>query len=103
MPPMRRVARHAFTILAAISLMLCAGVCVLWVRGQFRYDQFSVPKSLSPNYWIWGELRDHGIVWHVQELSSSVDPIRGYWSTFETTQPLAASNDLARWTLLGFA
>jgi hypothetical protein len=30
---MRRLARHVFTILAALSLLLCVAACVLWVRS----------------------------------------------------------------------
>ena len=30
---MRRLARHAFTALSALSLLLCVAVCVLWVRS----------------------------------------------------------------------
>jgi hypothetical protein len=29
---MRRLARHLFTLCTAVSLLLCVGVCVLWVR-----------------------------------------------------------------------
>src|SRR5688572_13363147 len=30
MKPMRRLARHVFTLLSALSLLLCVAVCVLW-------------------------------------------------------------------------
>jgi hypothetical protein len=32
------VARRLFTFCSALSLVLCAGVCVLWARSQFRAD-----------------------------------------------------------------
>jgi hypothetical protein len=35
---MRRVARHLFTILSALSLLLCVATCVLWVRSYFATD-----------------------------------------------------------------
>jgi hypothetical protein len=38
---MRRVARHVFTILSALSLLLCVATCVLWVRSYWRCDQLS--------------------------------------------------------------
>jgi hypothetical protein len=38
MPPMRRLARHAFTALAALSLLLCVAVCGLWVRSYYVSD-----------------------------------------------------------------
>jgi hypothetical protein len=30
---MRRLARHAFTVLSTLSLLLCVAACVLWVRS----------------------------------------------------------------------
>ena len=38
MPQMRRVLRHVFTILSAISLLLCVTTCVLWVRSYWWCD-----------------------------------------------------------------
>jgi hypothetical protein len=35
---MRRLARHLFTLCAAVSLVLCVAVCVLWVRSYQRAD-----------------------------------------------------------------
>src|SRR4051812_23586819 len=32
---MRRALRHLFTILSAISLLLCVATCVLWVRSYW--------------------------------------------------------------------
>jgi hypothetical protein len=37
--------RQLFTLAAAVSAVLCVGVCVLWVRG------YKVPDSLS---WVRG-------------------------------------------------
>jgi hypothetical protein len=36
---MRRLARHLFTLWSSISLLLCVGVCALWVRGRSGYDE----------------------------------------------------------------
>jgi len=33
--------RHAFTILAALSLLLCMAMCVLWIRSYFVADSFA--------------------------------------------------------------
>ena len=41
MLPMRHVARHAFTALAALSLLLCLAACVLWVRSYWAGDRVS--------------------------------------------------------------
>jgi hypothetical protein len=38
MASMRRLARHLFTVLSALSLLLCVAVCVLWVRSQWTVD-----------------------------------------------------------------
>ena len=34
----RPLARHAFTALSLLSLLLCVGVCVLWVRSYWVKD-----------------------------------------------------------------
>jgi 4-amino-4-deoxy-L-arabinose transferase-like glycosyltransferase len=36
--PMRRLARHALTAIAALSLLLCVAVCVLWARSIVTLD-----------------------------------------------------------------
>jgi hypothetical protein len=38
-PPMRRLARHAFTALSALTLLLCMAVCVLRVRSHSWSDR----------------------------------------------------------------
>jgi hypothetical protein len=40
---MRRLTRYLFTLCAAVSLLLCVAVCVLWVRSSWSADQL----------WIW--------------------------------------------------
>src|SRR5688572_20656000 len=37
---MRRLVRHLFTFVSALSLVLWVGVCVLWVRSYWVSDQF---------------------------------------------------------------
>lgn len=56
MPPMRRFARHLLTICAALSLLLCVAVCVLWARGRsgsdmaaWRYDRYLPDGSAASN------------------------------------------------------
>ena len=36
---MRAVKRRLFTLASAVSLVLCAAVCVLWVRSYWRADR----------------------------------------------------------------
>jgi hypothetical protein len=38
---MRRFARHLFTLCSAISLLVCAAVCALWVRSYRQTDSLS--------------------------------------------------------------
>jgi hypothetical protein len=45
---MRRLARHAFTALSALSLLLCVAVCVLWVRSHVVVDDL-LWRSLRPD------------------------------------------------------
>jgi hypothetical protein len=37
-PPVRRLARHLFTLCTALSLLLGVAVCVLWVRSVDRLE-----------------------------------------------------------------
>src|SRR5438067_11811333 len=41
-PSMRR---RLFTVLSALSLLLCAATCVLWVRSYFREDGAYVDRG----------------------------------------------------------
>jgi hypothetical protein len=34
----RKITRHAFTIVAALSLLVCVAIVALWVRSHFVYD-----------------------------------------------------------------
>lgn len=40
--------RRLFTILSALSLLLCVGVVVLWVRSYWREDRISVAYGAGP-------------------------------------------------------
>jgi len=58
--PMRRLARHVFTIIAALSLLLCVAVCVLWVRSYrpvldyivWRGDTTLMAQSKGGRLWL---------------------------------------------------
>ena len=43
---MRRLARHAFTVLSALSLLLCVAACVLWVRSHRVEDSVKCVKPV---------------------------------------------------------
>jgi hypothetical protein len=53
---MRRLARHLLTAFAALSLLLCICVAVLWVRGQsgadrahWKYNRWQSDRSVASN------------------------------------------------------
>jgi len=49
---MRRLARHLFTLCSAASLLLCAAVCVLWVRSYFATEWLTYQKT-EPSHRFW--------------------------------------------------
>jgi hypothetical protein len=55
---MRRFARHLFTLYAAVSLVLCVAVCVLWGRSLatadvIGYSQRCTEEDPRSDYWIY--------------------------------------------------
>jgi hypothetical protein len=53
------VKRRLFTLLAAISLLLCAAMGVLWVRSCFQYDEIYLPGFVSSLSWRGGVVFDY--------------------------------------------
>ena len=47
---MRRLGRHLFTLCSAVSLVLCVGVCVLWVRS-YPTRWSAAHGSVPGRYW----------------------------------------------------
>jgi hypothetical protein len=45
---MRRILRHLFTFFAILSLVLCVGVVVAWVRSYHSYDLFHLQHIRHP-------------------------------------------------------
>ena len=43
---MRRFARRLFTVLSALSLLLCAAVCVLWVRSHHALEELTYSSAV---------------------------------------------------------
>jgi hypothetical protein len=41
----RRIPRHLFTIVSALSLLLCVAACGLWVRSYWRIDVVRLPDG----------------------------------------------------------
>src|SRR5687768_12876884 len=58
----RRLLRFAFTALSALSLLLCVGVCVLWVRSYWVSD-----------YVIWSRFLRH---------EKQLTPVDVYWQGY---------------------
>ena len=52
---MRRLARHAFTVLSLLSLLLCVAVGVLWVRSYWVADQVIhwTPSGVPVSHTLW--------------------------------------------------
>jgi hypothetical protein len=44
----RRLARHLFTFVSVLSLLLFVAVCVLWLRSDVRYDQLGYTWVSKP-------------------------------------------------------
>ena len=49
----RRVLRHAFTILSALSLLLCVAVCVLWGATYNAGRAYTHGSMLDPGPGVW--------------------------------------------------
>jgi hypothetical protein len=64
---MKRLARQLFTLCAALSLLLCVTVCVLWVRGAHHLDLAGVNYARSPR-----TDRHHGIYFEVRSYSGTL-------------------------------
>jgi hypothetical protein len=56
---MRRLARHLFTFCSAVSLLLCVGMCVLWVRSYWRTDIAFVYRRYHDSWPIIHAPQDH--------------------------------------------
>jgi hypothetical protein len=72
---MRRLAQHLFAICSAASLLLCVGVCVLWVRSYW------VVRSLYVTVW-----RSDSAV-HVASASEQSGTLQLGWTRFVTSPP----------------
>jgi hypothetical protein len=73
MPPVRS---RLFTLCSAVSLLLCAAVCVLWIRS----------------YWVGEAVYREGPAYRLAVLSS-----KGQCSAFRMTYPKSADNGPPRW------
>jgi hypothetical protein len=86
---MRRVARRLFTLLSALSLLLCVTTAVLWGRGYFMQDDFgfSVPMRVtaalkcdvfhrSGNIWFAARL----LTWHNVAPTAEDHAARTWWT-----------------------
>ena len=48
---MRRLARHLFTLCAAVSLVPCVAVCVLWARSNVNRDAWR-SRARDVHWWV---------------------------------------------------
>jgi hypothetical protein len=72
---MRRVARHLFTLLSALSLLLCVATCVLWVRSIGGGDVFGVPIGSTTVLTL---VSNRGAL-HLKRLTETETPFSGLW------------------------
>ena len=60
---MRHAVRHFFTILSALSLLLCVATCVLWVRGHYYEDRWMRRWKSEDSYHQWLAASFKGLVY----------------------------------------
>ncbi len=88
---MRRFSRHLFTILAALSLLLCIATCVLLVRSYWRTDRLvrfnahRETESVFDREWVWTFISNRGVLVLLRSVNSgffinSVSPDGVSWS-----------------------
>jgi hypothetical protein len=62
----KRLAHHLFTLFAAVSLLLCIAVCVLWVRSYSMYTFDSYASNLPGKghvvHWEFNVTLDRGTI-----------------------------------------
>ena len=106
MPPVRR---RLFTLASALSLLLCAVVCVLWVRSYWRQDyvgydlrgeQNGIDRIVWSSNWGW--------MWVVRcrddTLLSSLPTHDFYWDSAKALRSLVESQGFAvdwEWQVTG--
>ena len=72
---MRRALRHLFTILSALSLLLCVANCVLWARSIRGGDVFGVPIGSATVLTL---VSQRGAL-HLKSLTETETPFSGVW------------------------
>ncbi|MDB5329265.1 MAG: hypothetical protein JWP03_416, partial [Phycisphaerales bacterium] len=84
-----RVLRRLFTLLSWVSLVLCAGTCMLWVRSYWRGDQTYVYRG-------WYESQR----WDARTLEwwSGSGGFNVHWSSAHTMQENVEWGDFSRLT-----
>ena len=82
---MRRLARWLFTLCAAVSLLLCVAVCVLWVRSYYACDAvwMESPSRIVSIQSSLGKAGFYGVASTVADLAEPGPPVVK-WQSFET-------------------
>src|SRR5688500_13777529 len=89
--PMRRLARHLFTLCAAVSLLLCVAVLVAWARSGGATHEFVAARA-GASLWVFASTTD-GVVfkrvwpWPYDELGRRPAGVRGTLSSEESFSP----------------
>jgi hypothetical protein len=108
---MRRLAHHLFTLCAAVSLLLCVAVCVLWVRSISRADQvWIVPRREGVMLIAGSQAGSVGVGWLQPHAGPGVHlktrpaEKRMRWFGFSVTDASIWKVIVPHWTLaIGFA
>ena len=79
---MKRLARHLFTLCAALSLLLCVAVCVLWVWSDSRLFRLTLTHDEGRGVSRWVELLDGGFQ-YAETDHPSLRLGRPGWGTME--------------------
>jgi hypothetical protein len=67
---MRRLAHHLFTLVSAVSLLLCVAMCVLWIRSYLRNDRA---------YWLKPAVTKDGPGWDSRRITSDGGTLAFDW------------------------
>lgn len=102
---MRRVARFAFTLCSAVSLLLCAAACVLWARSGTVMDgvRHAVPVRSDAVSTSSFTLFTRGNALHYLYVGPSEGTPPG-WKVLNDPQPprFVTMTDRPKWQALGF-
>jgi hypothetical protein len=100
----RRFARYLFTVLCSTSLLLCIGVCGLWVRSYLRADLAG--RIDGSGMFCFGSYRGHLLCFssgHGRDDLSDVEYGHDSYSMSDAADTWEAIQTAAAWRVAGFS